>query len=394
MDIIPPRKAKRKNPEPESEEFWSLSRVILLSVAIVMGIAIFSYFNFAKAEVKIWPRTEEVKSDQLVTVKETATAVSKGTIPGKMISSRVEGSQQFEASKVDKKQKAQGKVRIYNEASRNITLVKGSQLISASQKLYLLDSRTTLPAAQWSGGEKQPGHADVTVTAAEAGKDHNVKETKFSFPGLNGTALYHQIYAATITEIRGGLDGESYQVTEQGVNEAKEEVRNELKKQGKKRLEEKDYNIVPGTLGQSVAESFVSAQPGMTTDKFTVQEKINTKAFAFEQESLKRLVEKAAQEQLEGGKIDNSSLTIKYEVSEVYPDQGRALMNVEFSAKVYSPVDEKELKREIQGMSLSDLYSWLGQKRSVARTEITTWPYWLRSLPSDRDRINIKVLIE
>lgn len=394
LDITPPEKSEHKEPEPEQEEFWSMRKIILLAVVVVAGIAVFSFFNFAKAEIKIWPRTEKIETEELITVKKSATTVADGTIPGEMISTQVEGSRQFEAEKIDKKQKAQGKVRIYNDATRNITLVNESQLMSASQQVYLLDKRITIPAAQWGGGDKEPGHVDMTVTAAEAGEDYNVEETKFSFPKLNGTQLYHQIYAETITPINGGLDGEAYQVTEQGVKEAKEDLRSDLKERGEERLREKNYNIIPDTFTQNATDTFISAQPGMKTEKFTVQEEVNTEAFAFKQESLRKIAERLAQEKIKGGKINEPSLNIDYEVSEVYPEQGRALINVKISAKVHAAVDEEGLKGEVRGMSLTDLYSWLGQKKSIAETEITTWPQWMRSLPSDQDRVNIEVIIE
>lgn len=394
LDIIPPRKASRKKPEAEDEPFWSVGKVILLAVIVVIGASVFSYLNFAEAEVEIWPRTEKVEANQLVTVEQTATSVSESVIPGEMISNQVKDSEQFDASRIDKEQKAQGKIRVYNESNQRLNFLSGTRFMSASQNVYFAEGRVPIPPAQWSGGEKQPGHVDITVTAAEAGEDYNVKEAKFSVPGLSGGALYHKIYAKTITEIKGGFEGKANYVTEQDVQEAKQTLRDQLKERGKNELEKKDYNIIPGTFVQSATDTFVSAQPGMKTDKFTVQEKVDTQAFAFKQQDLKELVGKLGRKELEGGEIDDSSLNIDYEVSEVYPDQGRALINVDYSATVYSPVEKEKLKKEIQGMPLPDLYSWLDQKEEVAESKITTWPNWMRSLPSDQNRINVEVLIE
>lgn len=392
LDIIPPRETTHTRSEPEKEKFWSVGKIVLLAVAVVFGVGLFSYFNFAKAEIKIRPRFEKMESERLVTVKEAATEISEDTIPGEIISVQVKGSEQFGASEIDKEQKARGEIRLYNNATRNITLRRRTRFMSASQQVYLADNRVTIPAAQWRGGEKQPGHVDITVTAAEPGKDYNAEDTKFSVPGLNGTRLYHQIYAETVSKIEGGFKGKTYQVTEEGVEKAKESLKNKLAEKSKNQLKEKNYNIIPGTFVQNVTDTFVSAQPGMRTDKFTVQRKVKTEAFAFKESSLRTLVEKLAQKKIEDGEIDDSSLSVDYEIRETYPDQNRALINVKYSAKVYSPVDEKELKREIQGMSLMNLYSWLDRKKSIAEMEVTTWPQWLSSLPSDQDRVDIKVL--
>jgi len=397
LDIIPPDKADQEKIERSSSpknNFWNLKRVVILAITVVVVAAVFSYFNFANAEIEIHPRTAELSSEQTIKVQKNATTVSKSVIPGKIITNQVENTQQFTATKVDKEQKAQGKIKIYNEATERVTLIKGSQFMSASQQVYLLDERTPVPAAHWSGGEKKPGQVEATVTAAEAGSDYNIKKTKFSIPGLSGSALYHKMYAETASAINGGLKGKTYQVTEQDVKKAKEKVRTELKKQGKEGLTKEGYNIITETVVQNATDTFVSAEPGMATDKFTVQEKVITRALAFKQEDLKRLIDKKAAEKLTGGKVNESSLNLNYEVEEAQLDKGEALINIEFSGKVYSPVGEKSLRQEVRGRGLSDLYSLLESKKEVAEFKVRTRPFWMRSLPSDRERVKINVKID
>ncbi|MEF8847232.1 MAG: hypothetical protein V5A57_02295 [Candidatus Paceibacterota bacterium] len=395
LDIVPPQKADRPQRNTQKKgEFWTLKRIILLSVIVVLFAAVFSYLNFAKAEVKIWPKTELVDSKELVTVEESADKVTEDTIPGKFVFSQVKDSQQFNSSKITSNQKARGKIRVYNDSNQQVTLIPNTGFMSASQKVYKSPERITIPAAKYRGGEKVSGHVDVEVVAAEVGEEYNVKETKFSVPGLNGSTLYHQVYAETITDINGGFEGKDYKVTEQDVKEARKKIEERLKKEGKEKLKGKDYIIFPETITQNATETFISAQPGMKTDKFTIQEKVKTKAFAFKREDLKQLVEKLARKKMEGGKIYEPSLKLDYEASEVYPEKGRVLINVNFSAKVYSPVEEKEVKAKIRGMSLASLNSWFNNKNQIAKTEINTWPYWMRSLPSSSEKVEVKVLID
>lgn len=394
LDIIPPEKVDRPQAESEKESFWTLKKIIFLGVIVVLFVGIFSYLNFAKAEVKIWPKTKEVQGSKIITVKQSAEKVSEDTIPGKMIFSQVKDSQQFDSSKITSNQKATGKIRIYNDATQQITLVPNTSFMSASQNVYMISKSVTIPAARYSGGEKNPGHIDVKVVAAEAGEKYNVKKTKFSVPGLDGSALYHQIYAETITDIKGGFKGKDYKVTEQDVEEARKIIKKRLKKEGEKKLKDKDYNIFPSTIVQNATETFISAQPGMRTDKFTIQEKVKTKAYAFRQEDLKELVKELVRKEMKQGKVYEPSLEIDYEASEVYPEKGRVLINVNYSAKVYSQVEEKEVKRKIKGMSLASLDSWFSDKGQVANTEIKTWPYWMRSLPSNSDKVEVKIIID
>lgn len=394
LDIIPPEKVDHPQSEPEKEVFWTLKKVIFLGIIVVLFAGIFSYLNFAKAEVKIWPKTKEVQDSKIITVKQSAEKVSEDAIPGKMIFSQVKDSQQFNSSKIASNQKATGKIRIYNDATQQITLIPNTSFMSASQKVYMIPESVTIPSARYSGGEKKSGHVDVKVVAAEVGEKYNVKETKFSVPGLDGSALYHQIYAETITDIKGGFEGKDYKVTEQDVKEARKTIKTRLKEESEKKLKEKDYNIFPSTITQNATETFISAQPGMRTDKFTIQEKVKTKAYAFRQEDLKKLVRRVAKKEMKQGKVHEPSLKIDYKASEVYPEKGRALINVDYSAKVYSPVEKKEVKRRIKDMSLASLNSWFNDESQIANTEVKTWPYWMGSLPSNSNKVTVKVLIE
>ncbi|KXB08858.1 hypothetical protein AKJ56_00145 [candidate division MSBL1 archaeon SCGC-AAA382N08] len=394
LDIVPPRKTEPEQVESSGDEpFWSLSKIVALGVVVVVAAGVFSFFRFSRAEVKIWPRSEVIKSEKSVTVTQSATS-SEQRIPGRMLSVRVKDSQQFEASEVARESRAQGTIRVYNEATEHLNLIEGTRFMSASQRVYRASRRISLPSARREGGEKKPGRADVVVTAVQPGKEYNVENSKFSVPGLSGSYLYHKIYAETVEPIDGGFKGKAYQVTEQGVEQAKQSLTEQLKEKGKTELERKDYNIIPETFVQNTTGTFVSAQPGMNTDKFTVQQTVVTEAFAFKRQALNQLVEKLAKAELESGEVYRPSLNVDYEIQDVYPEQKRALIKVDFSAKVYSPVDKSELKSEIQGMSLPGLRSWLNQKEGVEKSEVTTWPSWRRSVPSDRNRIRIKVLIE
>lgn len=386
FDIIPPQKIQRKpRAVPEQEADFPLGKFLIVGLIIIGLAAVFFYFKFAEAEIVIRPETETVKREQVVTVDKNATTsnVSEGVIPGKRVSREDKISQQFSASEKIEERKAQGTLRVYNESGQPVTLVANTRFMSASQKVYRANNRMRVPVG---------GSTEVGVTAIEPGQEYNVKESKFSIPGLNGTALYTKMYAENATEISGGFKGKTYRVTENGLKRAESELIGRLKENGKSKLQS-NYTVIPESFSYEVTDSFPSAQPGMKTENFTYQVAMKTEALTFKKQDLRQLVKEIIRNESENREIYDPSLSMNYEVDELKSEGNKALIKVKFSAKVYSPVNTEEIKTQLRGKSPAEARSEL-EREIKGKVKIKSRPYWIGSLPSNPDKINLKLIVE
>lgn len=392
FDIIPPGKKNKNKSSVKNGKNYSLSKIVLLGIVVVGLVGTFCYFQFSRAQIKVWPDTKQVEMEKVITVSREATTsdLAKRIIPGEIVSTKVESSGQFTATEISEEKKAKGTIRVFNKSNQPVTLVKNTQLISPSEHVYRANSRIPMPAQQ--GG--QPGHADVEVRAVDTGNEYNVNSTEFSVLKLRGSPLYTKIYAKTISPIKGGMKGKKYKVTEQDLQRAQANLTEQLKKQGRQKIKNKKYNIIPDSITHVATGSFSSAQAGMNTEHFTVQKTIVTEALAFKQDELKQIVKQLIGQQLDHKEVYNPSLNTNFKIEQLDLEQGRVLIRVDFSAKMYAPVNEDRLKQELKGKNLSQVNSWFGQQQEVTRTQINTWPYWMNSIPSDVKRIETKVIID
>lgn len=100
--------------------------------------------------------------------------------------------------------KAKGTVTIYNANSTEQPLVSGTRLETPQGKIYKLDAKVTVPKASIQGTKNTPGSIQALITADKAGESYNISQSDFTFPGLEGSPRYKNVYARTKGSIAGG----------------------------------------------------------------------------------------------------------------------------------------------------------------------------------------------
>jgi len=371
---------------------------------------LFLHFVSAKVNIEIWPKTENLNLEEGLTVDVKGgqlDLVSK-VIPGKIFETEKSASQQFNsAGKALKENNAQGIVRVYNNYSLSQTLVANTRFQPPLEKvLYFRTTRKVVIPSK--------SYVDVEVIADRPGEEYNIEPTTFSTPGLVGLPQYYSVYGKSFSQMTGGFKGQVSQVKQEDLDAAKKSLLEKIKKETRDSLikeSSKEYIFLDEGMSRVVLEASSSVPAGTEAESFNFNLRIKINAIGFEKSNLddfvKELIKSKIQNTDKEVKEDKSSsspftaarvleeqsLKIDYSVKEADLQSGKIILNLKISAKVYSDINEKTLKKALFGKSVKESRLLLESQPAITKTKLNVFPLWLKIIPENEDKIKIKLNI-
>jgi hypothetical protein len=430
LDILPPEKSSNPRPQikevkeaailtkpqnqnkvsdPISEETEhkvkknSFKRFLVFFIIFVVLFFLASQFLFANAEIKIWPETEVVNLEEKITISTETNDISldSSIVPGKLFTANQTALKTFQATgKATKEVKAQGTIRIYNNYSTSPqTLVATTRLISADGKLFRTTEKVVVPGAILVNGKLQPSYIDAKVAADQAGESYNVEPTKFSIPGFVGTAKYTAFYGESLEKMTGGYLGETPQVTQEDLDNADKDVTEKALAEGETSLKNKissEFSIIREAISSEILEATSSAKAGAEVSSFSYQVKVTVKTIAYKSSDFFSLLgQDIVFKKSEGKSLQEESLTnSEPELFSMDMDNGKIIVKTEVSAKIYSSVDESQIKESLKGSSLVKAKEFLSDQSGITKVQIKSWPFWTDSIPEDSERIKLNLILD
>ncbi len=382
FDITPPKSIERKVikiTKKKKPSFSPFLLTIILFLLAVPGLFLFSLWQ-SRAEVEVvpkvksWPFETEVKDFE-----------------GKLVKERKKILKEFSSTGVkEKKEYAKGKIRIYNNSSVAVTLVKRTRFLSSNGKQFRITKQVTIPPKSFIDG--------VEVKADAPGKEYNIGPTKFSIPGLVGSNLYPLVYSESFEPMEGGFLGETHYVTKEDLEKAEKELMKELSEKGKDSLKEKfssdDYLIFDELIAQEVLEKSPLIKAGVEAETFFFKGEIETSALVFKKEELIKYLKDFTKGKIpQKEKIINLSLE-KISLKEKNLEEKRASFLVKFSLNTYSLPDFDFLKEKIKNKLIVEGEYILEKEPDILSSQIKVYPFWIKQIPKNPNRIKIKSKLE
>lgn len=404
IDILPPEEVEESKPVSSKKRIKKPRRKIrfkklLFLLILILIIGVVSCSAFSKVEIEIKPKMDDFESGLMITtdkgVKEADLPAK--IIPGYLLEEQNSLSQKFSASgKVDKDKKAEGVIKIYNDYSAlSQPLRADTRFMAASGEVFRTPIRIVIPGKKIENGKEVPGSIDVKVIADRSGPEYNIESTSFSIPGLVGTPLYAGFYGKSFGAMSGGFRGETPQVTKEDLEKAEATVIKRLEMEGKKILEKKaaDSNLIllEEAFRQEVKATSSLVEVGSEVESFEFSAKVKSTALVFEKEKVEELISTQIPE---GKKLYKKSLNINWKTRELNLTEGKITLNLEFSGKIYSDIDQLELKKELKGKTLSEAKSLLRGKAEISGAELDAWPFWVKKIPRNLDKIVVKLKLD
>ncbi|MBI2454315.1 MAG: hypothetical protein HYV54_01955 [Parcubacteria group bacterium] len=386
-----------------NRKFWpfKLSPAIFVGgtvlVALVLGFVVFGR-TLPRADVIIYPvrETRGETVEILISGSASRADFGKNVIPGELLTLEKSLNGEFTATGAqDVSGKARGKITIYNAYSSQAQNFVASRFQAENGKIFWTTKSVSVPGYTKKDGKIIPGQTQAELVAAEAGDSYNVGPSKFTMPALKGTARGDKIYAVSDSPIIGGGSDGSKIVSNDDATKAYNELKEKIRPQfnGFKNDLPAGFQLWSEAYNEELADSSVSPEVGGAADKFTATVKMVARAVVFKTEDLESYMNTKIGANLEENKL---LLAGSKEISFLKPpvvdyQKGTVLATLNIKYDTINKFDTEEFKKSILKKKEKEIKSILLSYKDVERVEVGMWPFWVRSVPANNDRVKISI---
>ena len=252
-----------------------------------------------------------------------------------------------------------------------------------------------VPGQSMEKGKLVPGFVDALVRADAAGPDYNIGASTFSIPGFAGTLKYTVFYAKSSLAMAGGFKGESLAVSSEDLENAKKSLTAEVKEKINDVFKNR---ALPGlVLAQEknpiiITDDSSSVKPGQAIETFSYEVKAKGRAVLLSEEDLKEIAKTYfTNELIENQKFLTESIKINSLVEEIDEALGTAKLALEISGKTYQDLETGFVKDQLKGRLIQEVEKSFQELSQISQAKIRIVPSFLKNLPQDIRKIEIKI---
>ncbi len=395
-------KNRRKNNKDKNfNKFFKLSTPKMLIGVLVIAFLLAGFVFgkvLPKADILIHPvrQTASFNVEILVDKEAVGVDIEKGVIPGEVFTAEKNATQEFSSTGLeDVKRKARGKIVIFNNYSSSPQIFIPSRFQSDDGKIFWTTKNIKVPGAVVEGGQTTPGSVEIEVIADEAGEEYNIKPTNFRMPALKGTERYDGIYAVSESSMEGGLTGQAVVVSEEDLNNAFETLKIKIAPDLKKFKEGLPDGLVlwDETYNEEVAEKIADREVGEPAENFTASVKMVARAVTFKEEHLEKLLNEEINSRLSEDQI---IMPKSKEITFLKPpvvdyQRGNISVTLHIKVDVIKNIDTSAFRGAILKKNKEEIKQILPSFKGIERVEIKFWPFWVKSVPKNSDRVNVQI---
>lgn len=348
-------------------------------------------FLFVKAKITINPIVKEVELNG--SIKASKDSNDQNILSFDLITLSGEESKEVKgAEEKEYSEKAKGKVIIYNNFSTaSQKLLIDTRLEGSNGKIYKTEKAVVIPGMK---GET-PGSVEVNIYANETGQEYNSAPIDFKIFGFKNSPKYEKFYARSEGEIVGGMEGKSFQLSEEETALIKKELEVVLKEKLYKKVSEQipeGFILYKDATFLEIEENAI--KPSAEEGKSVYVLKATLYGFLFNEQKLtKKIVE---------------NLSENYESKDIYIPNIKSLIfslnskdNTDFklvneinfillgSSKIVWKFNETEFIPKILGKNKKELHQILSEYPNVESADLVIKPTWKRSFPDKQKDIKI-----
>lgn len=387
------KKGKKNKSKKSAVPNFNLFRkkFVLIGGAIILLIAflIWAIWFAPRATIVVTAKTTTVTVDEDVTISpDTKTDALAKTIKALKQEQKQDLSVQF--SPTGKKtvgDRATGKVRISTDSIRLLdkTVPAGTQL-TAEGMTFTTNSAVTFTRQNSSG-------VTVAITASDIGDDYN---------GVSGSmsGAPSGVSASLSGSTSGGSSREITVVSDTDIANATESLNGQKDSTTKDKLKDKFGSsaliIDDSYKEERSAPSSSVAVGGEASGPVTLKATVTASMLAIDNAEMKVYLEKRVNEEIDG--IDSQKV-YKYgddgaKFTQFTEADGVGRVRITANALVGPTVDEAKTKEEAKGKNYGDIQNSLEKIEGVQDVDTKFWPFWVRKVPKDVDRISIEFKLQ
>jgi len=384
--------AKAAAGAPKKKHLSKLAKKLILGFGALSFITLVLAFFFVlpKAVISISPKAEEVRQEIALTVKP-----KDGDIEGVLVEAPEELSKSYKATgKKNVGEKAKGTITVYNEWDSNAQpLVLGTRFVSSDSKVFKTTQAVNVPGTTVQAGHIVAGTATVSVEADQMGESYNIGPSNFTIPGLP-SEKQAKIYGKSTQAMSGGLTKEIKVVSKKDIEDAKNNIDDEFLRKAKEDLGKKAQGkkILEAAFKEDVLEEKLSASEGQEALEFTLSIKKSFWTFAFDEGRAKEKIISKIKETLSEDKelVEGKLENVEYKLVDLAKESG---MNLSVAALAFATkkLELSRTKQDLPGKNREEVIQYFKQNKEITDVKVDFWPFWVKKVPLNRSRIEIKV---
>lgn len=359
----------------------------LLLVAIVTG-ALAALIFLPTADVTLVLRTAPLLVEETVTLQ--ADAESEGAIPGTAFfrEVQVEGSTPTTGEEVIGG-KAQGVVDIVNRTSEEQKIKGQSRLVTEDGTLFYMQKAVTLPAG--------PSRVSIKVEADQAGENGNVEPQKLFFAALDENAR-SLLYAEVTKQLTGGSGDTVPVVTGEDLESARSTAGQVARAQVEGDILKElppGWKILNESWSAELATFETSAEAGQREAAVPFSARALVRVMGYEEEALEQHLRGALEERMDKEYIlFPGPLAFTNTVKTANWEEGKAELSVRVTHTTIPNIQLLTLRGKLMGQPVEEAKKYLEGLPGVRSASVTTWPFWVTSVPRIEDRVRLELQSE
>lgn len=372
--------------------------IIFIGAAILIATLVL-YFILPKAEINITPKTEAFSQDlNLVADKGIAKPdFTQNKIPAQLIKLDKKQSQEFSATgQRQLNEKARGTITIFNEYSSSPqVLVEKTRFVSENGKVFRITKSITIPGAKIQEGKIIASSVGAPVVADQAGEEYNIGPSKFTIPGFQGSPKYSAFYARSGAAMSGGAAGIFRVVSQEDFDKAKNELWQSLQPALDREFKAQipgGFKILSNALKEEIGSVTSNIEVGGQAEKFTLTLKGTAKVLLFDEKDILEIAAKKTADKIKDSQqVSAKTDQVDYSDSQADFSKGQLNFRAKINGKLIWKVDGEQLQNEVAGKDENGIKEILARHPEIDKAQVIFWPFWVKSVPDNLDKIKIKV---
>ena len=363
-----------------------MKRIIISFLIAVVAIAsLVLYYTLARATITLVVAPDSMVMETTLELKQYGDDGVAGTI---METELIQSKNFYASPSGELEEKASGTVTFVSSYSAPQTLIATTRLVSPQGVLFRLTKTITVPA----NGRLE----NVPVVADQAGEASAIPPSRFTIPGLRA-ALQEMIYAESIEPMRRLAKPGSTEILPLDLDQARKSLTDILVPQALAKLREqlpedqRNLNVVYKSE-TTKAESDVPA--GSKNNQFNYTVTVKVTAVFYNPDQLREQAMVKLQSDLSSGRkilnLEPESLAVS--IDSVAGDLTSSLLKVKFLAQVI--ITDPNLvfaKSDLLGRTPAEVQNYFQGIPGVKEVKIELTPFWVKSVPTVDNHINLKL---
>ena len=292
--------------------------------------------------------------------------------------------------------KTSGEIVVYNEFSKEPqVLIATTRFESPDGLIFRTTQRITVPGYTLDKtGKIVAGTTTVTVTADGEGEKYNLEPTKFTIPAFEGSPRYDKIYGISNTKFEGGGSTQVKVITAQDIATARGKIAEYAYEKAKEEITSQmpqDMKLLDQASKIQINKIEVKAKEGEERSNFEATISGTFSILVFDERDIKKYLSEKELTPLVSNDLFSTQYQLTYSNPQISFENRTLSLHLKVNEIVVPNVDTLTFKQSIAGKDINTLKTEILKFPGIKEVNVSIWPFWLQKLPTNLDRINIKI---